>query len=145
MSAQIETVKRVYELFNRLPTNEAERRANPETDELLGLFDNQVEFTQPAAQPEGSQVFVGRKQLRESWDRWFEMWEHHRSSLEHVDEAGNRVLALSRDHFRGRDGVELEQKGASIFTFDGPRIVRFEAFFDQATARRRLGSSHAAL
>jgi ketosteroid isomerase-like protein len=98
-----------------------------------------VKFTQPAAQPEGAQVFVGREQLRESWDVWFEMWEEHRSSVEEVRDAGNRVLALTRDRLRGRDGVELEQPGAAIFAFNGPKIVRFDAFFDHETARREFG------
>ena len=143
MSSQVDTVKRVFELFNRLPMDPAARRASPETEELLDLFDNDVEFAQPALQPEGAQFFKGREELRGSWDRWFEMWEYHRSTPEEIVEQENRVLALSRDHFRGREGVELEQDGGAIFTFGGAKIVRFEAFFKHDAARRefeRLGA-----
>jgi ketosteroid isomerase-like protein len=136
ISAQVRTIERVFELFNRLPLDADERRASPVTAELLDLFDLDIEFTQPALQPEGAQFFKGREELRESWDRWFEMWEQHRSHPQHMRERGNRVLALSHDHFRGRDGVELVQKGGSIFTFAGPRISRMEAFFDHETASR---------
>ena len=137
-SHRLTTVARVFELFNRLPLDPAERRASPVTAELLGLFDPEVEFTQPALQPEGAQFFKGTEELRESWDRWFEMWEHHRSQPQEVVERGDRVLVLSTEHFRARAGVELEHKGGSIFTFEGEKIVRFEAFFDHETARREF-------
>jgi ketosteroid isomerase-like protein len=133
-SSQLRTVERVFELFNRLSTDEAERHASPVTAELLDLFDEDVEFTQPALQPEGAQVFKGREALRDSWDRWFEVWEEHRSHPQQARERGPRVLACSRNQFRGRDGIELEQNGGTIFTFAGAKIVRIEAFFDQETA-----------
>ena len=138
MSSQIDTVNRVFELFNQLPMDPAARRASPVTEELLGLFDVDVEFTQPALQPEGAQFFKGREALRESWDQWFEMWKHHRSTPVQSVEHGPRVLVLSREHFRGREGVELEQTGGSIFTFDGAKIARVEAFVDHETARQEL-------
>jgi ketosteroid isomerase-like protein len=138
MSSQVDTAKRVFELFNRLPMDAAARRASPVTDELLHLFDVDVDFTQPAFQPEGAQFFRGREGLRDSWDVWFDMWESHRSTPEEMVEHGNRVLVLSRDRFRGRAGVQLEQRGAAIFTFDGAKIARFEAFFDHETARREF-------
>jgi ketosteroid isomerase-like protein len=137
-SERLAIVERIFDLFNRLEPDATARRASPITAELLELFDAEVEFTQPAYQPEGVQRFSGREALRESWDAWFEMWESHRSYPEHVRERGDRVLVLSRDRFRGRDGVELEQNGAAIFTFDGTKIVRFEAFFDHETAAREF-------
>jgi ketosteroid isomerase-like protein len=143
-SHRIATVERVFELFNRLPGDPVARRASPETDRLLGLFDEDVVFTQPAMQPEGAQYFKGREQLRESWDRWFEVWEYHRSFPDLIDERGNRVLALSENRFRGRDGIELVQKGAAIFTFDGPAIVRLDGFFDQEAARREFADERSA-
>jgi ketosteroid isomerase-like protein len=138
-SHHLAAVARVFELFNRLSLDPAERRASPVTAELLELFDPEIEFTQPALQPEGAQFFKGREQLRDSWDQWFEMWEHHRSEPEEVVERGDRVLVLSREHFRARAGVDLEHKGGSIFTFKGEKIARFQAFFDQETARREFG------
>jgi ketosteroid isomerase-like protein len=137
-SEQLAIVERVFDLFNRLDPDVTERRSSPVTAELLELFHPDIEFTQPALQPEGAQRYRGREALRESWDAWFEMWESHRSYPEQVRVGGHRVLALSRDHFRGRDGVELEQKGATIFTFDGMQIVRLEAFFDHETATREF-------
>jgi ketosteroid isomerase-like protein len=137
-SERLAVVERTFELFNRLDPDPEARRASPVTQELLELFDADVEFTQPALQPEGAQLFKGREALRQSWDDWFEMWDSHRSHPVQLREHGNKVLVLSRDHFRGRDGVELEQKGASIFTFDGSKIVRIEAFFDHETATREF-------
>ena len=135
MSLRVDTIRRVYELFNQLPADVHARRASPVTEELLGLFTTDVEFTQPAMQPEGAQSFSGREELRASWDQWFEMWEQHRTSLEEVIERENRLLVLSTESFRGREGVELEQRTGSIFVFRGAQIARFEAFFDRDTAQ----------
>src|SRR5688500_11816690 len=98
-SPLIATVERVFELFNRLPMGAVARLESPVTAELLDLFAADVEFSQPALQPEGAQFFEGREQLRESWDVWFDMWEHHRSQPVEMVEHGHRVLTLSRDHF----------------------------------------------
>jgi hypothetical protein len=64
--------------------------------------------------------------------------QNHRSSPEENVEHPNRVPVLSRDHFRGREGVELEQRGGAIFMFDGPKIAGLEAFFDHESARREF-------
>jgi ketosteroid isomerase-like protein len=137
-SERLAIVERVFDLFNRLELDPNARRTSPVTAELLELFHPEVEFTQPAMQPEGAQFFRGREALRESWDVWFEMWESQRSYPLQMRQDGERVLVLSRERFRGRDGLELEQKGAAIFTFDGPKIVRLEAFFDHETATREF-------
>jgi ketosteroid isomerase-like protein len=139
-SQRLAVVERVHELFNRLPATAEQRRASPATAELLDLFDPEVEFTQPAMQPEGAQFFKGREELRESWDQWFEVWENHRSFLEEMHERDDHVLVLSRNRFRGRDGIELEVQGAAIFSFKGPRISRLEAFFDRESAWREFQS-----
>jgi ketosteroid isomerase-like protein len=137
-SQRLATVEQVHDLFNRLAETAEERRASPVTAELLDLFDSEVEFQQPAIQPEGAQFFKGREELRQSWDQWFEAWESHRSFIEQMHERGDRVLVLSRNRFRGRDGIELEVLGAAIFYFKGPKISRLEGFFDAESAWQEL-------
>jgi hypothetical protein len=62
-SQRLATAERVHDLFNRLDATAEERRASPVTAELLDLFDSEVEFQQPAIQPEGAQ-FKGSKIVR---------------------------------------------------------------------------------
>jgi len=42
---------------------------------------------------------------------------------------------------RGRDGIQVEQPNASIFTFEHGRIVRLQSFWDQPTALEAVGLS----
>ncbi len=53
-------------------------------------------------------------------------------------ERGTAVLALTNDRFRGRDGIEIEMQGGSIYKFREGKIVRIQTFFDQDSARREF-------
>jgi ketosteroid isomerase-like protein len=66
--------------------------------------------------------------LRDLWDEWLSLWREHRSTIEEIRERGDRVLVVSNERFLPREGMEIENRGASIFTVRGGRIVRFEAY-----------------
>jgi ketosteroid isomerase-like protein len=138
-SPRIAVIERLYELFNRLPDDLEERTGSPVQLELLALFHPDVEFTQPDEQVD-AQTFKGRDALRQSWDDWLSTWDEHRTEIAEIAERGDRVLALSRERLRGRDGLEVEAFGASIFTFHGDEIVRFDAYFGHDTGRREFES-----
>jgi ketosteroid isomerase-like protein len=137
MSAHTDTVKRVLALFNQLPGDQQARREHPALAELLALLDPGVEFVAPAGQPDRSwDGRAGRDAMVEGWDDWFSAWEEQRTELLEIIERADRVLALTNDRFRGRDGIEIEMKGGSIYTFRDGMIVRIQAFFDPDAARR---------
>ena len=64
---------------------------------------------------------------RSAAGRWF--WE--------ID----RVLLLSMEHFRGRDGMEISQSSGSVYTFRDGRIVRLQAFWERENALEAAGRS----
>jgi ketosteroid isomerase-like protein len=132
-------IERLYELFNRLPRNLEQRTGSPVQLELLALFHPDVEFTQPDEQVD-AQTFRGHDALRQSWDDWLSTWDRHRTEIAEIVERGDRVLALSHERLRGRDGLEVEAFGASIFTFRGDKIARFDAYFGHDAGRRELDS-----
>jgi ketosteroid isomerase-like protein len=132
-------IERLYALFNRLPRNLEERTGSPVQLELLALFHPDVEFTQPDEQVD-AQAFRGHDALRRSWDDWLSTWDRHRTEIAEIVERGDRVLALSHERLRGRDGLEVEAFGASIFTFRGDKIARFDAYFGHDAGRRELDS-----
>jgi ketosteroid isomerase-like protein len=141
MSAQVDTVKRVYELFNELPGSQEARRNHPALGSLLELFDPDIEFVPPTSQPDRSwSGQAGRDALIEGWDDWFSAWEEQRSHPREVMERGNRVLALTDDRFRGREGIEIEMRGGAIYTFRGHKIVRIQTYFEEETARREFAA-----
>ena len=120
-------VRRMVELFNRLPDDDEERQASPIPGELARLFGEEIEFVQPPSQPDGG-VFRGRAAFRDAWDEWLTLWQSHRSELADVHVRGNRVLAFSNDHFVARGGMELAWRGSAIYTVKAGLIVGFEAF-----------------
>jgi ketosteroid isomerase-like protein len=50
-------------------------------------------------------------------------------------------LLLSLEHFRGRDGIELDQPARTIFTLRGRKIVRMQPFWDRVNALEAAGLS----
>jgi ketosteroid isomerase-like protein len=135
-SQKLAATERLYELFNALPHDAAERRSSPAVRELLELCHPDLWFTQPDVQPEGAREFHGQEQFLQAWEDWFAVWKEHRSHPEEILQDGDCVLVLSRDRFVARDGVVLEHRGAAIITFREGRIARIDSFMDQANARR---------
>jgi ketosteroid isomerase-like protein len=136
-SANVAAVQSVIDLYGRLDPDPARRRGSAELEELLAHFADDVEFVQSASLP-GAGSFRGRGQLERSWADWLGAWAGFRTEIEEVQERGDRVLVLSHDRFVGRDGVEVENHGGSIYTLRDGLIVRFEAFIDQDSARREF-------
>ena len=69
-------------------------------------------------------------------------WEEHQSELEEVRALDReRVLVLSIEHFRGRDGIEVDQSGGAIFTLRDGKIVHLQSFWERASALEAAGLS----
>ena len=127
----MEIVRRAVEAFNEVGLAES----------ALRFFDPGVVFEEPPEQPSPT-VVEGRDAAIEIFRQFDEAWEEHRSEPEEVrlidDE---RVLLLSVEHFKGRDGLEISQPGASIFTLRDGKIVRLQSFWERETALKAVGLS----
>lgn len=100
----------------------------------LALVDDGVVFEEPPEQP-APRVARGRDEVARMMGEFEAAWDEHRSELEEVRALdGERVLALSVEHFRGRDGIKIDQPSGTIFTIRGGKIVRMQSFWDRATA-----------
>ena len=127
-------VRRIFELCNQLDPDPETRNASREVEELLELFDPEIEFTQPAIQVDAG-VFRGHEVFLGVWDEWLTLWEQHRSQITEIDEREDSVLVLNHNWFRGRDGIELEIDNQTIFTLSGGRVTQMRGFFDEAATR----------
>jgi ketosteroid isomerase-like protein len=125
--------RRVYELFNTLEPDPEARRGSPAMRELMGLFHEDLEYVQMGGLPDAGS-FGDRRSFAEIWDEWLSVWREHRSTIEEVRTKGDRVLVLSHERLRPREGMEFENRGAGIFTIRDGRIVRLEAYMDQQPA-----------
>ena len=128
----IEIVRRAVEAFNELGFD------GIGTSELIT---DDFEFHEPPEQP-APRVARGRKQVQELASEFDAAWTEHRSEPQQIRAIDpDRVLLISIEHFKGRDGIELESPFAAIFTLREGRIVRWQAFWDKQTALEAAGLS----
>ena len=123
-------VRRMIEAFNE---------GGFSADISLAFFDPDAVFEEPPEQP-APRIARGRDEVREVFNQFDETWESHRSDVEEIQLIDpDRVLLLSVDHFRGRDGIEIEQPSATIFTLRNGKVVRMQSFWERASALKAVG------
>jgi ketosteroid isomerase-like protein len=74
--------------------------------------------------------------FRNATDPWETITVEHR---ELIDGPDDRVLAVERWVFRGRDGIELELELPNLYTFRDGLILRIDGFTDRAEALQAAG------
>jgi len=119
----VEVVRRIYEGWSRGDFSNADH------------FDEDVEFDMvdwPA--PARSR---GVAAMAETWRTSLGAWENFRSMPTEFVDCGRSVLVLNRIEGRGREsGAEVSADTASVFTFEGGRVVRLALLWDVDAARR---------
>jgi ketosteroid isomerase-like protein len=111
--------------------------------DTVETFDPQVEFTRTGG---GSDVLGyttkshGIEGLWAALAAWTDEWTDMSVQAEGFTEVGTRVLVLARQRGIGRQsGVPMSNLDAWVFSFRGGRIVRWDAYWNPAEARRALG------
>jgi ketosteroid isomerase-like protein len=128
----VEIVRRAVEEFNRSGFGAIG------TSELMS---DDVEFHEPPEQP-APRVARGRREARELATEFDAAWVEHRSEPREIRALdADRVLLLTLEHFKGRDGIEVEAPFASVFTIRGGKICLWRAFWDEAKALEAAGLS----
>ena len=126
----VEVVRRAIEASNEFGFG---------SEAALSFFDEALVFEEPPEQP-APRVARGREAARQTFAQFDEAWEEHQSHPEEIRAIDDeRVLMLSIEHFRGRDGIELDQPCGTIFTLRGGKIVRLQSFWDRANAIEAAG------
>ena len=128
----VEIVRRAAELFNERGI------AGAVTEEL---FADDVEFHEPPEQP-APRTARGREQVRELFGEFDAAWADHKSEPEEFRALDHeRVLVLSIERFKGRDGIAIDAPAGAIFTFREGKIVDWQAFWDRESALKAAGLS----
>lgn len=111
------------------------------SEDALSFFDAELVFEEPPEQP-APRVARGREAAARLFGQFDEAWEAHRSEPEEIRTLDKeRVLVLSVEHFRGRDGIEINQPCGTIFTLRRRKIVRMQSFWERKTALDAAGLS----
>lgn len=128
--ANVEMIRKVIDAFN-------ERGFSSEG--ALSFFDEAVVFEEPPEQP-APRVAHGREEAARIFAQFDEAWEQHTSEpQEFIVVDDERVLVLTIEHFRGRDGIEISQPCGSLFTLRDGKVTRMQSFWERATALEAAG------
>jgi ketosteroid isomerase-like protein len=128
----VEIVRRAIDVFNESGFD------GFGTSELVA---DDIEFHEPPEQP-APRVAHGREGVRRMTKEFDSAWAEHKSEAEEIRALdADRVLLISVEHFKGRDGIDVEAPFAAIFTLRDAKIVRWQAFWDRQTALGAAGLS----
>ena len=128
----VEIVRRAVEEFNELGFD-----GIGQSD----LITDDYEFHEPPEQP-APRVARGREEVRKLAGEFDAAWEEHQSEVQEIRAVDDdRVLLLTVEHLKGRDGIELEAPFAAVFTLRDGKICRWQAFWDKKKALEAAGLS----
>jgi ketosteroid isomerase-like protein len=103
--------------------------------------DPEIEWIEDPQRADG-RIYRGHEGVRESWEQWLDQWEEWGFELEHIVDCGDSVLAIAREHGRGRtSGATVSARNFMVLTFRDGKILRFQEFYDEADAREAAGLS----
>ena len=81
-------------------------------------------------------------QMRTFFGRWVgEMWESSRFEAEEFIEAGDLVMTPVTNLLRGRDGIEVQARGAWVWTFRDGSVARVTFYPERQDALEAAGLS----
>ena len=130
-NGNVETVRRAVEAFTEFGFD------GIGTSDLIT---DDFEFHEPPEQL-APRVARGRKEVQELAAEFDAVWEEHQSEPQEIRAVdADRVLLVSLEHLKGRDGIELETPFAAIFTLRDGKIFRWQAFWDTQKALDAAGT-----
>ena len=128
----VEIVQQAVDAFNDVGMAAAARR----------FFAADAVFEEPPEQPSPTMA-SGRDAAIRLFAQFDEAWEEHRSEIQELRVVDDeRVLALTVEHFRGRDGIELSQPAGNLFTLRDGKVVRLQSFWERTNALETAGLSN---
>ncbi len=123
----VETVRRLYEAFDR-----------GDVPAALRFFDPEVEMD--ASHRVDGRVGHGREELTAILAEWLGTWEGWREEIEEIRDLGDQVLVLSTQYGRGKEsGVGWENRFAMLYEIERGKITRWTIYDDPQEALEAAG------
>jgi ketosteroid isomerase-like protein len=127
-AANIELVRRGLEAYNR-----------GDLDALAAILHRELEFRPSGIFPGLKPVYLGREGVREFWRDFAETWESVTNDVEDLRAQGDRVVALFTIQARGRDGIEVRRRSATVFTVRNGLAFRMTTYASWEEALQAAG------
>jgi ketosteroid isomerase-like protein len=88
------------------------------------------------------QVYAGAEGARTFLKDWTGAWEDWQLEVDALHDAGDRVVALLRQHGRSKaNGMPVEMSFAQVWTLRGGKEARMDMYSDPAEALEAVGPS----
>jgi ketosteroid isomerase-like protein len=118
-TANAELVRRFYESWNR-----------QDVDAALECVHAEIEFDWSDSRSPFSGIYRGREEMRRFWTENWDTWDRFTLELEDVTDCGHgRLVTATLVRGRGKgSGVEVEAKGAMLWTVRDQKILRGKLF-----------------
>jgi len=124
MAQHIDTLRALFDAFNRRDFNDALRYAHPEIELHPGITELDV-----------ARQYRGHEEVRRFFETITDAWESYVVEPEEtIDAPGDRVLVIERWRARGREGIALAFELTDVYTFRDGLIVRIDGYRDAAEA-----------
>jgi ketosteroid isomerase-like protein len=130
----VEIVRRSFEALNRRDIDAALIDVHPDVE---------ADWSESRAAEGGvvEAVVHGRDDLRARIQDNLDLWEVRWDEEEFVEVSDDQVLHVATVRFRGRDGIELSDRGAVLRTFAAGKAVHTKFFPSKERALESLGIS----
>jgi ketosteroid isomerase-like protein len=118
----VEIVRRTNEARNRRDVDAVVREVDP---------DLEFDWSESRAAAGGTipEILRGREQLGKQLSELLDLWEKVTWDLREIIEVGpDQVLEVTHVRFSGREGIEFDDDGALLWTFQGGKAVRLKFF-----------------
>jgi len=124
----VEVVRRMWEAFLRRDFEEA-----------VAAFDPDVEWDGTNL-PDG-RVSRGHEAIRDHTARWASTWDRWTVELGEFIGAGDEVVLFIREKGLSKNGIEMDERHAEVYTVKDGKIVRRRGFSDGKEALEAVGLS----
>jgi ketosteroid isomerase-like protein len=106
---------------------------------IAQMCDPEIEWIEDPQRADG-RVYRGHDGVRESFERWLDQWDEYGIEAERFTDCGDNVLVVAREHGRGAtSGANVSARIYLVFTFREGKVLRYQEFYDEATAREAAG------
>ena len=125
----VELIRRQIEALNREDWDAAFKDAAP---------DAEFDLSRAVGIDRGVYTF---RQMRRLIEEFAKAWESVQSGADEFIDAGEHVVAPFTNHLRGRDGIEVQARGAWVWTIRDGAIVRGCLYQEREEALEAAGLS----
>ena len=130
-SDSVETLRALYEAFNRQDLEDAIGYMHPEI-EIYPAVGGELHFPR---------VYRGHDGYRQWWEQAHEGFNVTVKIVEVLEAAGDRVLQVELWCPRGREGIDTELEVSDLYAFRDGLVSRVDGFRDRAEALEAAGLS----